>query len=84
MEAKAPNQKYILAQIAVLEIERRITKLANEGNHKLKNKIINSDLMKATQKRNKAARTLLTELNTIAAFTENASARYDAKERSKD
>ena len=77
MEAKAPNQKYIQAQIAVLEIERRIAKLAEEGNHKLKNKIIHSDLMKATMKRNKAERNLIRELNIIAQHVEGNFAQYE-------
>ena len=50
--------KYTHAQINYLRIEKEISELAAEGNHKRKNKIIHSKLRKAGMARNGARRNI--------------------------
>ena len=58
--------EYVEAQVKVLRIEREVADLAKQGKHKVKNKIINSQLRKATMVRNKALTELENFLNQSA------------------
>ena len=58
--------KYTHAQINYLRIEKEISELAAEGNHKRKNKIIHSQLRKAGMARNVALRNIERFLNAAA------------------
>jgi hypothetical protein len=58
--------KYTHAQVKYLRTEREISKLAAEGNHKRKNKIIHSQLRKASMARNVALRNIERFLNAAA------------------
>ena len=51
--------EYMVAQSDVLVLERRIRRLAREGDHKRKNKIITTELAKATLARNQAQSALM-------------------------
>lgn len=55
--------EYAAAQIAVLIVERTVLRLADEGDHKKKNKVIWTELRKKTLERNAAARRLMDYLN---------------------
>lgn len=52
------SDDYINAQTEVLRIEARIRELAEAGDHKRKIKVINTEWVKATLKRNQALRKL--------------------------
>ena len=58
--------KYTQAQIKVLRTEREVAELAKAGKHKVKNKIINSQLLKASLVRNKALKAIEDFLNQAA------------------
>lgn len=58
--------KYVNSQIKVRHIEKEIAALAEAGKHKVKNKVINSQLLKARLTRNKALKALEDFLNQIA------------------
>lgn len=60
------TSEYIKAQKKVLRIEARLRDLWDEGKYKLRGQIIHDELSSATQKRNKAASRLLSELNQLA------------------
>jgi hypothetical protein len=73
----ALSEKYIAAQIKVLNIEREVVKWAAEGNHKIKNQIINSQLKKASMARNVALKKLVDSLNAAAMVQHNISAAWN-------
>lgn len=62
--------RYIVAQVEVLKIERKVRAKAVEGNHHSKNITINSELRNATMARNQLAKQMMDEFNTIAAYNE--------------
>lgn len=52
------SDDYINAQAQLLRVEQQIRELAEAGDHKRKNKVINTEWVKATLKRNIALRKL--------------------------
>jgi hypothetical protein len=58
--------EYVTAHIKVRRIEKEVADLAEQGKHKVKNKIIYSRLLKATLTRNKALAALEAFLNQTA------------------
>jgi hypothetical protein len=68
--------QYMVAQAEVLRIERKVKKKLDEGNHRVKNIIINAELSKATMARNKLARQVIDELNIGAAHNEEMEHRF--------
>jgi hypothetical protein len=63
--------KYIVAQVEVLKIKRKVAAKAAEGNHHSKNIIINSELRNATMARNQLAKQMMDEFHTIAEYNED-------------
>ena len=71
--------KYILAQIEVLKIERKVRAKAAEGNHHSKNITINSELRNATMARNQLAKLMMVQLDTIAEYNEGMHHEFDSR-----
>ena len=63
--------KYIVAQVEVLKIERKVRALAAKGNHHSKNITINSELRNATMARNQITKQMMDGFNTIAEYNED-------------
>ena len=58
--------KFLDAQIKVNTVRMEIQRLAEQGKHKIKNKVIHSNLRKASIKRNEARRDLVRRLEEMA------------------
>lgn len=71
--------KYIVAQVEVLKIERKVRTLAEKGNHHSKNITIRSELRNATMARNQLAKEVMDELNTSASYNEEMEHRFNSK-----
>ena len=66
MKATELSAEYVEARIKVRRIEKEVARLAAKGDHKRKNKIISTQLRKATIARNMAESRLVAELDRIA------------------
>ncbi len=73
------NIKYIVAQVEVLKIERKVREKGAAGNHHSKNIVINSELRNAIMARNQLAKQMMDEFNTIAAYNEGMHHRFDSR-----
>ncbi len=71
------NIQYIVAQVEVLKIKRKVAAKAAEGNHHSKNIIINSELRNAIMARNQLAKQMMDEFNTIAVYNEGMHHEFD-------
>ena len=71
------NIRYIVAQVEVLKIERKVRAKAAEGNHHSKNIVINSELRNAIMARNQLAKQMMDEFNTIAEYNEGMQHKFN-------